>query len=364
MTGSAPPRHVRVLGGSLHHPGGLEAFCARAATAINREDDGWTASWHPTETAYARACRTRAIARAWRRATRIDGVDLVWLQWSTLLDLLLLCRLRALGVPVMVTPHLGANSRLQRVPVLRALCVRLLGHADRLALLFPEQVAEIALPAAVPRTPLRTFLPEVALASPGRSSPAPAPDTVLRLIHAGRLSHSKGTFRMVALCAALRARGLRVAGRIVGRADPATMGALVRAIADAGLDDTLTLVDWLDEAALIAALRDADILVHLSELDSYPLIVLEALAAGTVPVVADMVGARAMVARYGGFVSDGSSIDAAADWLAAQAPTRLRHDAAIAALRVRQDHAWPACVDRFVDAADLTVSTGPVSKGT
>jgi len=345
-----------VLGGSPHHPGGLEGFCERATTAINRHTTGWTAEWWPSDTAYAGVGRLPAIYRAWRRLDQLDGVALVWLQWSTLLDLMLLRRLRTLGVPVMVTPHLGANSRLQRVPVLRALCLRLLGHADRLALLFPEQDAEIALPAAVPRTPVRTFLPEIALASPAR--PNPNPGTTLHLIHAGRLSHGKGTFRMVALCAALRARGLPVEGRIVGRGDPATMAALVRAIGDAGLGDTLTLIDWLDEAALIAALADADILVHLSELDSYPLIVLEALAAGTVPVVADMIGACAMVARYGGFVSDGSSVAAAADWLAAQDPVRLRHDAAAAAMRVRQDHSWTACVDRLVETANLTMSAG------
>lgn len=343
-----------VLGGSPHHPGGLEGFCERATTAINRHTTGWTAKWQPSDTAYAGVRRLPAIYRAWRRLDRLDGVALVWLQWSTLLDLMLLRRLRTLDVPVMVTPHLGANSRLQRVPVLRALCLRLLGHADRLALLFPEQDSEIALPAAVPRTPVRTFLPEIALASPAR----PNPDTTLHLIHAGRLSHGKGTFRMVELCAALRARGMPVEGRIVGRADPATMAALVCAIADAGLGDTLTLIDWLDETALIAALADADILVHLSELDSYPLIVLEALAAGTVPVVADMIGARAMVARYGGFVSDGSSVAAAADWLAAQDCVRLRHDAAASAMRVRQDHSWTACVDRLVEAANLTISAG------
>ena len=355
MTAPAPSRHVLVLGGSLHHRGGLEAFCQRAVTAIDRHDRGWTATWSPTETAYASPRRIVAIAGAWRRAERAvqhGAVDLVWLQWSTLLDLLLLHRLRTLGVPVMVTPHLGANSRLQRVPALRALCASLLRHADRLALLFPEQNAEIALPATVPRTPIRTFLPEIALASPAR----PNPDTTLHLIHAGRLSHGKGTFRMVELCAALRARGMPVEGRIVGRADPATMAALVCAIADAGLGDTLTLIDWLDETALIAALADADILVHLSELDSYPLIVLEALAAGTVPVVADMIGARAMVSRYGGFVSDGSSVAAAADWLAAQDCVRLRHDAAASAMSVRQDHSWTACVDRLVEAANLTIS--------
>jgi hypothetical protein len=40
------------------------------------------------------------------------------------------------------------------------------------------------------------------------------------------------------------------------------------------------------------ALREADVLVHLSTIDSFPLIVLEALAAGTLPLVFPMAGSR------------------------------------------------------------------------
>lgn len=341
-----------VLGGSLSHQGGLEAFCHRAEAAIDRHAGGWRATWWSTDTAYLAPRRLPAALRAWRRLARADGlaVDLVWLQWSTASDLLFLWWAKAHGLPVMVTPHLGANSRLQRVPALRALCLRLLARADRLALLFAEQGREIALPPAVPRTLVGTFLPELTLTA----FPASRRDGPLRLIHAGRLSHGKGTFRMIELCATLRDRGVAFDARIVGRADAATRGQLVRAIAHADLGGSLALVDWLDEAALIAALGEADVLIHLSRLDSFPLIVLEALAAGTVPIVADMAGARAMVAAYAGFVVTGDTIEAAADWLAAQDAAELRRRATEIAERVRREQAWESAVARLMSAAEAT----------
>ncbi len=354
MANARAPRHLLVLGGSLSHRGGLESFCARATQAVTRHAEGWQASWSTTDTAYLAPRRLGDAVRAWRRLSRIQPgeVDLVWLQWSTLADLLFLRRVRALGLPVLVTPHLGANARLQRVPLLRAAARRLLAGADRLGLLFPGQEAEIALPQDVPRDVIGSFLPEIALAA----QPAKALGGPLRLIHAGRLGHGKGSFRMIALCAALRARGIALAARIVGSAEPALMAELAQAIAAAGLTESLELTGWMDEAALIAALGAADVLVHLSELDSFPLIVLEALAAGTLPIVADMAGARALVERYGGLVAAG--VDQAADWLAAQDPADLRRAAANIAAPVRRDEAWASAAARVIAAAEATLA-GP-----
>jgi glycosyltransferase involved in cell wall biosynthesis len=64
------------------------------------------------------------------------------------------------------------------------------------------------------------------------------------------------------------------------------------------------LIGWLDEGAMQEALREADVLVHLSTIDSFPLIVLEALAAGTLPLVFPMAGVEAMLARLDGMVVD------------------------------------------------------------
>jgi glycosyltransferase involved in cell wall biosynthesis len=345
-------RRMVVLGGSLHHRGGLEAFCERAESAINRHAEGWRAEWWPTNTAYFSWRRSGDLRETWRRLAALDGVDLVWLQWSTLLDLLFLRRIKSLGVPVLVTPHLGAASRLQSKPALRRLSVRLLACADRLGLLFDEQADEIALPSAIPRATIGTFLPEDTLAA-GIAAQGDGP---LRLIHAGRLSAEKGTFRMVALCAMLQERGVPFTAQIVGRAAPDIMQALHREIEKTGLGDVLTVSSWMEEPALRNVLRQADVLVHLSELDSYPLIVLEALVSGTFPVVSNMAGAASMVRRYGGFVADDSSVEGAADWLVGQDGAKLRRDADAAALRVRLDHDWERMVHRIEGVAEIMLA--------
>lgn len=344
-----------VLGGSLHHRGGLEAFCERTTDAINRHAQGWRATWWPTDTAYLTLAGITPLARAWRRLREVDShaFDLVWLQWSTFSDLLFLRRIVALGMPVMVTPHLGANARLQRVPVLRALCARLLGRADRLALLFDGQDTEIVLPPGVPRSILGTFLPEESLAAAGMSAPAGP----LRLLHAGRLSRPKGTFRMVAICALLKSRGIAFEAAIVGRGERAMMDALAAEIAAAGLGDSLHLLGWMDGPELRDALRRADILVHLSELDSFPLIVMEALAADALPLVADMAGAASMVRRYDGLVTAGDGVEQAADWLAAHDLAELRRRGAAAGLHVREDHRWSDIVGKLESIADMTAAS-------
>jgi glycosyltransferase involved in cell wall biosynthesis len=340
-----------VLGGSLHHPGGVEAFCDRAAAAVSSRSGKWQAEWWPTDTAYFSRQRLPAVREAWRRVKGLGPDDLVWLQWSTLLDLLFLFRLRLRGVPVMVTPHLGSRSRLQRSPVLRRLSARLLARANRIGLLFDGQETEIALPAAVRRSTIGTFLPEEALTQPA----AAKADKPLHLIHAGRLSAEKGAFRMVELCAALRDRQLPFSAQIIGSAEPSVVAALAVAIEEAGLAPSLTLSGWMDGPALRQALAQADVLVHLSELDSFPLIVLEALAAGAIPIVAEMAGASAMVRRYDGFVTPASRIAAAADWLVGEGGETLRRRGARASVAVREDYAWRTIVHQLERAAEAVL---------
>lgn len=338
-----------VLGGALYHPGGIESFCERTVTAVNRHSAHWRATWWATDTAYLSWSKIAGLVRAWRRLKTIDkrDVDLVWLQWSTLADLLFLQRVAARGIPVLVTPHLGANARLQRHRVLRALCRRLLARADRLALLFDGQADEIALP-DLPLSTLGTFLPEETLAA----AAPPCESGPLRLLHAGRLSRAKGTFRVVDICAQLRTNGIAFEAQIVGRAEPKVMDELRAAIAQAGLTDAIALVGWMDSVALRDALGRADVLVHLSRLDSFPLIVMEALAAGAIPIVSDMAGASSMIRRYDGLVTPGNGIDNAVAWLCDSDPDAIRRRGAQAALQVRADHAWPRIVRQLETIAE------------
>lgn len=345
----ATPRRMLVLGGAVYHPGGLEAFCARAAEAVSAADAGWTAQWWPTDAAYLTPRRLPGLVRRLRAGLGARRFDLVWLQFSTLADLAFLVEARALRVPVLVTPHLGANARLQRIGALRRSCTALLGMASRIGVLFDEQGREIALPPRVPQSTVRTFLPPASLTGP----PARKAVGPLRLIHAGRLSEAKGTFRTVELCAALRSRGVPFTAKIIGRSDDATMARLRALIAAEGLGNRIALIDWLAPEALLQAFAEADVLAHLSLLDAFPLIVLEAMAAGAVPVVGEMAGARSMVAAHGGLVA--RDVATAADWLAAQPIEQLRRQGAAIAASVRAAYRWEVCAAQAIAAAEVTL---------
>lgn len=343
-----------ILGGSTREPGGVESFCERALEAVQAHWGAGEALWVPTDTAYMRPSRLPRLIRglrAFRRAARTP-IDVVWLNISNLSDLLYLFVANALGIPVLVTLHLGANSRLQQSALLRRACRVVLRRADRVALLFEGQDAEIALPDSVPRSIIRTFLPRESFLP---RAPKDRDDDVLHLIHAGRLSEGKGSLAMVDLCAALAQAGTPFTARIVGRGGDALMTELHARIAANGLTDRIALSDWLAGPALLDALRHADLLVHLSRLDSFPLTVLEAMASGTVPLAIDMAGVRVMTAAYGGHLVDpNAAASEASAWITGQPLDALRCAGADIGERVRRDYAWPACVALLIAAIEAT----------
>jgi glycosyltransferase involved in cell wall biosynthesis len=344
-----------ILGGSTREPGGVESFCERALEAVRTHGSDCDAIWVPTDTAFMRPSRVPRLVRGLRALHRAHGtpIDVVWLNVSNLPDLVYLYAARALGIPVLVTLHLGANSRLQRSAPLRRLARLLLRGADRVALLFAGQDAEIDLPDSVPRTTIRTFLPRESFLP---RAPGAGGDT-LRLIHAGRLSEGKGAFAMVEVCALLARAGTRFTARIIGRGDDAVMRALHGRIEAHGLADRITVSDWLAGPALLDTLEDADLLVHLSRLDSFPLTVLEAMAVGTVPLAIDMAGVRVMTEPYGGhLVAPGTAVADAAAWIACQSPADLRQQGNASGARVRDDYGWPACVAALRGALDATIA--------
>ncbi|MDF0490645.1 glycosyltransferase family 4 protein [Sphingomonas sp. H39-1-10] len=350
---SARSRRLCIVGGSTRDPGGVESFCARALEALNTHWSGGEVFWVPADSAHlspARLPRFLRALHAFRRANRVP-IDVLWLNVANLPDLLFVPLAKALGIRVLVTLHLGANSRLQRSGVLRWLSRTLAARADRIALLFDGQDAEIELPANVPRSTIRTFLPPESFAPPREAATGPE----LRLIHAGRLSEGKGSLAIVDLCAALDRAGIPFTARIIGRGDEALMEALCARIETHGLEPRVALSDWLDGPALIAALGGADILVHLSRLDSFPLIVLEAMAAGTIPIAIDMAGVRAMTTAYDGhLVAPNAAVPGAEAWLESNDLADLRRRGAAMGARVREDYSWAACVATLAAAIDAT----------
>jgi len=344
-----------IIGGSTREPGGVETFCERALEAVRAHWSEADGLWIPADSAFMRPARLPRLLRGLRALYRAQRtpIDVVWLNVSNLPDLLYLYLAKALGIPVLATLHLGANSRLQRGAVLRRLCRLLLRRADRIALLFEGQDAEIDLPGSVPRATIRTFLP--------RESFLPRPPheggDLLHLIHAGRLSEGKGSFAMVDLCAALERAGTHFTARIVGRGDETVMEALHARIEANGLKHRIALSDWLAGPALLDALRHADVLVHLSRLDSFPLTVLEAMASGTVPIAIDMAGVRVMTETYGGHLVDpDAAVAEAAGWIAGKTLADLRRRGDTMGEQVRDAYSWPACVATLRAALDATRS--------
>jgi glycosyltransferase involved in cell wall biosynthesis len=348
---------VLMLGGSHVNPGGVEAFCERSHEALDRRG-GWQVVHIPTEGQYLRLSTLGGFLRGLGAVVRYrrQRPDCVWLSYVSLPDLAYLVVAKALRMRVLVTPHLGTNWRSQRNPLLRALSGGLLRLADRLALISRTQEQEIALPAGVSRSDIRNFLPESLLMSP-LASETDSPE--LSLIHSGRLSEGKGTFMLIEVCALLRDRGVAFSTTITGGADEETFVRLHKLIADHGLGDRVDVLGRIPEQQLLDEMRRSDVLVHLSTIDSYPLVVLEALACSTFPLCMELAGARDMIERYAGHVvpKDGA-VEVTAAFLAAVDLGSLRRQAGEAALRVRDDYSWDNCGAALEAALELTLDAG------
>jgi glycosyltransferase involved in cell wall biosynthesis len=335
--------HLLILGGSLNHPGGVEAFCERSMEALGRRGD-WRIARIPTSTAFLSMRRLPAMLHGLGSLIRYrrHRPDCVWLQYVNLPDLAYLALAKLLGLRVMVTPHLGSNWRSQSNPVLRALSGWLLSFADRLALISKTQELEINLPAGPPRSYIRNFLPASILAAqPSPTSDAPP---IMQLIHSGRLSEGKGTFLFVDVCERLRAANIPFFARITGGADGPTFARLNAMIAGYGLERQVAVLGRVPDAELLDLLRASDILIHLSRIDSYPLIVLEAMACSMIPVCMELAGARDMIETYGGHVvSVAGAVVETADFLSRQDLDDIRRRGRAAAVRVRTDYHWDRC---------------------
>lgn len=336
---------VLILGGSPARPGGVEAFCSRAHDAVTMEAR-LQVEWLPTNTAYLRPATAaqawQSLLTFWRRHN--EGWSAVWLQYVNLADLVFLLAARAMGLKVVVTPHLGANWRSTRIAMLRALSRALLGLSSKFAYLSETQLQELALPTGVPRCRIHTFLPRsigtrqlVVESRAGRQG--------LKLIHAGRLSHEKGSFLFLEVCAGLKQRNVAFTAEVIGGCDDETRTALNERIVGYGIREDVTLFSAMDEEELMKRLAAADFLVHLSVQDSFPLIVLEALAAGVYPICMDLPGARKMTQDYcGRIVSPKNAVQATVDILCQGDLEVVRGEADTARNKVLNDYDWSTCV--------------------
>ncbi|MCU4181150.1 glycosyltransferase family 4 protein [Bosea sp. BH3] len=352
--------HILILGGSPTNPGGVEAFCARAEEALLSRNPDARIERISTATAFLSLRRLPGFLGGLARLVeyRRHRPTIVWLQYVNLPDLAYLILARMLGLRVMVTPHLGMNWRSQRNRFLRSLSERILRGASRIALISRTQELEIKLPERVPRSLIRNFLSKELLAS--ELVVPPSVSAPLELVHSGRLSVGKGSLLVLEVCDRLKRDGVRFRARITGTADEETRSAMEEMIRSMDLAGHVELLGRVPEDELLDVLHGSDVLIHLSKIDSYPLIVLEGLACAVYPICLELAGARDMVETYDGFVaSPEDPVAQVAAFLKAQTPEDLRSRARAAAVEVRTDYDWSAAAD----ALERAVAAATDNKG-
>jgi glycosyltransferase involved in cell wall biosynthesis len=202
-----------------------------------------------------------------------------------------------------------------------------------------------------PQARIEAILP---WALPARLEPMPERSGAGPLVlgFSGRLSDPRKNLPLlIAALALLRGQGVAFRCRLAGLPPTPEVQALLRA---RGLEDSVTCLGWVDDAALAQFYRELDLFVVPSEQEGLSVVALEAMAAG-VPVVST---------RCGGpedFVIDGETgllVGHDAGELAA-AIRRLADDPALrrrlgqeAARRVRHDYAFNLLAQRFWQAFD------------
>lgn len=334
---------ILLVGGTLSHRGGLESFCERARDALV-DIGGHRVDWVHSNTAYLKVTSLCQLATCiwmlFRRRKQRWGC--LWLQYASLPDLLLLLVSHLFGYRVLVTPHLGSKAFSQSNPLLRSLSVKLLRFAHGIALISTSQAEEIALPPAVPQHLIKTFLPRC---FPADLGPAYQQDGKLALVHAGRLSDAKGTFLFLEVCSTLKGLGYDFSAQLIGSCDEATKHRINAFIIQNDLVMNVESIGLLPEGQLLAALSLADALIHLSDIDSFPLIVLEAIGCGAFPICKDLPGARFITQSYcGHLVAGPNAVADVVDVIAGTSPATLRYTAALARQWLLDDYAWSHCV--------------------
>jgi glycosyltransferase involved in cell wall biosynthesis len=119
------------------------------------------------------------------------------------------------------------------------------------------------------------------------------------ILFVGRVEIEKGVPDLLYVAQALRASGELFRMSLVGPVAKSEKWDVEKAIAELGLRDLIDVVGECDEAQVLAHLNRGSILVHPSYVDTYPLVVLEAAAAGLHVIAYDLKGAREIAEEYG-----------------------------------------------------------------
>lgn len=344
---------IIMVGGTRSARGGVEMFCRRAESALAEfgSTDVETIdanSAHLTPAKFKPYFKSLLEFVMKIRGSKTDGI---WVQYVNLPDLVYVFIARMLGKRVVVTPHLGLDWKSQKNKFLKRISIFLLGSKTRIAYLSASQIAELSLNHQGDRTEITTFMPQAVLTRAERATPG----ETLRLVHIARLSESKGSLLFLEVCRNVKAAGRSFQAEIIGTGDPRFVARLHEYARDHALDE-VKFRGHVDEAGVVDALLRSDVLLHLSRLDSYPLIVLEGLACGVHPICLDLAGARNIVERYHGtIVSADNATREASKILLNIDLAGLREASDEIRPRVVEDHAWKRCA-MLAEAAVCSVA--------
>ncbi|MEL6746753.1 MAG: glycosyltransferase [Pseudomonadota bacterium] len=203
---------------------------------------------------------------------------------------------------------------------------------------------------------------------PQDSSAMPAgsdADKALHCAYLGNYDTRKGIYEFIAMVGALRAQGHKIHGHIAGGETRfVSLTDLTNAAQSAGIAEHITLHGFVDEAAKSALLRRCPVFVYPTRHDHAPLVLLEAMAHGCVPVTLDAGGIRSMMgeALCANVGDHTASADETRDWLVARVSAYARNPADLAADRraARQRYQDHFGQDVFNDRLQAILALQPV----
>ena len=252
-------------------------------------------------------------------------------------------------VPLVITPHTdqGSGTPGSRTYA-RAVARATLSTADRVvAQSRREQLHLESLgvdPGRIERIPTPFDLAEFAF---GKTTNDLRENPVLLFV--GRIyPEQKGLDVLVRALSKLRGTVAPMA-RLIGE-DWGGKDWLTRLARDVGVQDRVTFTGILPRAAVLHEFQSADIFVLPSRFDSFPVVLLEAMASG-LPVVATDVGAIPEIVAHGksGLVVPPGDVDRLAESLGRlMADPALRHRLGEEAKRASKAYSWEKLAPRYV----------------
>lgn len=296
-------------------------------------------------------------------------------------------------VPLVHTFHtLGALKNatlapgdLPEPPLRLAAEERIAREADRILVLTPGEGGLLQRTYGLPAAKLRVVPPGVDLTRFGPDAidasadpraarddadgaPAGGRSRGPELLFVGRLQPLKGPDVAIRTLAAVRrvlpGARLRIIGGVSGSGEgscgPAALEALAREL---GVADAVVLEPAIDQAALAARYRAADVVLVPSRSETFGLVALEAQACGVPVVAARVPGLEAVVGRGGTLVPGHDPEDHAAAVLRYLTDARHAAAATAAGLAAARETSWERTVDRLLDAYGEVAAarTGSVS---